>query len=322
MGPPGRRSFVAGTRRRPLVTGRRMLGRPRAGFSLDRVRTSSALSGNHEAFGETMKINRKFACIPMVTLAVAARGLGCTTSVEPVSGGPSSSGSSSGSSGASSSSSGNSTSDGSGVGGGSSGASSGSGGSSSGVGSSSSSGSSGGGSSGADAGRVPLQHRSSAAECSAAAPPGFCPGPGDGGPGCTTDSDCADAGPGGRCILGGGGPAHNCFCTTDACVADTDCPNGQTCACHGSPYTSGYGSACVPGNCRVDADCGAGGYCSPSSKTSLCGDSVAGYYCHTAQDLCTDDGDCSATPGVVGSPGCVFSTADSRWECITRPECG
>jgi Cys-rich repeat protein len=84
----------------------------------------------------------------------------------------------------------------------------------------------------------------------------------------------------------------------------------------------------VKGNCRVDADCGAGGYCSPSSNTGICGDSLAGYYCQTPADLCIDDSDCPGSPVgssgtiIVGNPGCVYSTTDSRWECIVAPVCG
>jgi hypothetical protein len=70
----------------------------------------------------------------------------------------------------------------------------------------------------------------------------------------------------------------------------------------------------VTGNCRVDADCGAEGYCSPSPLTAICGDSLAGYYCHTAPDLCIDDSDCSGE-------GCVYSTTNSRWECVARLIC-
>ena len=36
--------------------------------------------------------------------------------------------------------------------------------------------------------------------------------------------------------------------------------------------------------------------------TSECGDSLAGYYCHTAQDLCTNDSDCPSEPGSAGIP--------------------
>jgi hypothetical protein len=172
------------------------------------------------------------------------------------------------------------------------------------------------------AGRVPLNHRPSDAQCSTAAPPGDCAGPYPDGGGCASDSDCADAGTNGRCINPGGGPAAPCFCTYDRCLGDTDCPSGQTCACHGAPYTDDAGNTCVKGNCRVDADCGAGEYCSPSSTTGICGDSLAGYYCHTAADLCIDDSDCpESTNGTVGEPGCVYSTTDSRWECLIVPVC-
>jgi hypothetical protein len=75
-------------------------------------------------------------------------------------------------------------------------------------------------------------------------------------------------------------------------------------------------------NCRVDTDCGAQGYCSPSSGTSICGDSLAGYYCHTASDECIDDSDCLQNPNNAGIPGCVYSTTDSHWVCIMVPVCG
>jgi hypothetical protein len=170
-------------------------------------------------------------------------------------------------------------------------------------------GSSGGSVAESDAGRVPVNHRPSDAQCSTSAAPGGCAGPfpDPDDAGCASDNHCTEAGTNGRCINQGGGPAAPCFCTFDKCLVDTDCPNGQTCACHGAPYTDGHGNTCVPGNCRVDADCGAEGYCSPSSLTA-CGNSLAGYYCHTAADLCIDDSDCSGE-------GCVYSTTNSRWEC-------
>ena len=100
---------------------------------------------------------------------------------------------------------------------------------------------------------------------------------------------------------------------------DTDCKAGNTCACHGSPYLGGQGNGCVPGNCRVDADCGAGEYCSPSYDPSSCG-GLAGYYCHTAQDVCLDDSDCSSGPN--GPQVCIYSTTSSHWECHVQLLCG
>jgi hypothetical protein len=189
-----------------------------------------------------------------------------------------------------------------------------------------------GGVTGKYAGQIPLNHRPTDAQCSTPAAPGTCEvtlpegismsGPG----GCTTDGDCA-AGINGRCVNSNSG-ALFCACTYDTCMHDTDCPNGQTCACHGSPYTD-LGNTCVSGNCRVDADCGAGGYCSPSPALRGCGDDLlAGYYCHTAGDLCIDDSDCTTTntvntnPDMVpGLPVCAYSTTDTRWECFFTGVC-
>ena len=172
------------------------------------------------------------------------------------------------------------------------------------------------------AGRLPINYRPSDAPCSTSAPPGDCYAPYPDA-GCASDNDCAEAGTNGRCINPGGGPAAPCFCTFDECLVDADCPSDQTCACHGAPYTDGHGNMCVTGNCRVDADCGPAdaGFCSPSSTTGTCGDSLAGYYCHTAADLCVNDSDCPTSSTVVGTPGCLYSTTDSRWECAVVPYC-
>jgi hypothetical protein len=34
----------------------------------------------------------------------------------------------------------------------------------------------------------------------------------------------------------------------------------ETCACHGSPYMYSVDNLCILGNCRIDSDCGKGGY--------------------------------------------------------------
>jgi hypothetical protein len=101
-------------------------------------------------------------------------------------------------------------------------------------------------------------------------------------------------------------------------MQDTDCPTGQACACAGSPYTNNQDNYCIAGNCRVDTDCGPGGYCSPSDNTMSCG-SLGGYYCHTPNDLCIDDSDCSSSGGFQV---CAYSTTSSRWECQMQGLCG
>jgi hypothetical protein len=133
---------------------------------------------------------------------------------------------------------------------------------------------------------------------------------------CTKDSQCV-SGNSGRCVESGGGVLF-CACTYDTCQHDTDCPANELCACHGSPYTFNQGNTCKPGNCRVDADCGAGGYCSPSYQTMSCG-SLEGYFCHTPNDQCIDDTDC---PSSQGPAVCVYSSTNSRWECHQEALCG
>ncbi len=102
-------------------------------------------------------------------------------------------------------------------------------------------------------------------------------------------------------------------------MRDTDCPTGETCACHGSPYTFGEGNTCLASNCRVDSDCGSGGYCSPAYNTGSCG-SLLGYFCHTPKDQCVDDSDC----GIDGGGGlqvCTYASSVGIWQCKTRGLC-
>lgn len=166
---------------------------------------------------------------------------------------------------------------------------------------------------GACASRVsPTQHRASDAQCAEPAGPGNCTCTGV-CPGeqftCTSDAACSDAGINGRCV-NGGGPA-GCWCTYDACLTDSACPANEACACHGSAYTYEAGNTCVPSNCRVDSDCGSGGFCSPSAA-SQCGPNVdlcLGYYCHTPRDQCTNGADCGT------AEACIYSYQASFWQC-------
>jgi hypothetical protein len=65
----------------------------------------------------------------------------------------------------------------------------------------------------------------------------------------------------------------------------------------------------VPANCRLDSDCGAGGYCSPSRGT--CG-TFQGFYCHTPADSCVDPTvDCAG----CGQNACTYSPATAAFAC-------
>jgi hypothetical protein len=71
----------------------------------------------------------------------------------------------------------------------------------------------------------------------------------------------------------------------------------------------------VPGDCRVDTDCGPCGWCSPTS--GACG-SVVGYYCHTPKDQCINDSDC--LDAGLGN-ACGYDTSLGYWRCIFLPGC-
>ena len=124
-------------------------------------------------------------------------------------------------------------------------------------------------------------------------------------------------------------------CSYDECADDSDCPAAAPCLCRPSA-TSGAANFCYGGgNCRVDGDCGPGGFCSPSLVNDLCAcvdtpcppDAGAvcsvngvevpcmcnscghGYYCHTRQDACLDDSDCPS------GASCNYDTFTARWRC-------
>ena len=155
-----------------------------------------------------------------------------------------------------------------------------------------------------------------------------------GAPTCSVDRGAGGSGVGGSPVICGGTggtmgfvctgfnaacclvqPAFNSYCTSDKCAADGDCaPTAQdlarglgsisVCTC-----ASGSGCArngCSIGNCRVDADCGSGMYCSPS--TTNC---ITSYQCHTPLDECADFTDCAAA-----TPNCAFQAAIGHWRCV------
>ena len=154
----------------------------------------------------------------------------------------------------------------------------------------------------------PVKHRDMAATCTGLPPQGSAiPDVPDGV--CKSDADCTD-GDNGRCIWPYSGDN---ICIYDECFEDADCGGANVCACR---VKEAFGvNVCYHGNCQLDADCGAGGYCSPSgivgpTCTMGIGAGSVGYFCHTAQDECTDDADCGGESYV-----CLFSVDAAHWVC-------
>jgi hypothetical protein len=173
---------------------------------------------------------------------------------------------------------------------------------------------------------VPANHRPAVSLCPDERGPGMSLGScGSTVAACTNDGVCT-AGVNGRCLYFGGG-ACNQVCSYDECASDSDCPGNAPCACRRSPSDS-RANACAPASkCRIDADCGAGGFCSPTTILPfchcrsvchddagggdyLCGDNCGhGYFCHTPKDTCVDDTDC--TDGEL----CNFDLPSQSWKC-------
>jgi hypothetical protein len=164
------------------------------------------------------------------------------------------------------------------------------------------------------AARVPVNHRPTMTSC----PPGRGPGisisttgscPQEG---CLRDGDCT-SGLNGRCTSG---PfACSAGCSYDECLSDADCSANVPCGCRSSDSDPARNFCATQSNCRIDADCGPDGYCSPSILSlvqnagySTCYDVATGYFCHTPNDRCTDDSDCSQGT-------CNYNMTSQSWSC-------
>jgi hypothetical protein len=164
---------------------------------------------------------------------------------------------------------------------------------------------------------TPLKHFPAGATCRATRPAGtnsgLDAGSCDAGTfcACGSDSECT-GGNNGRCITDGNAGPH---CTYDGCFASSDCATGSSCAC--GDIDSYSFNTCVPSNCSVDTDCGANGFCSPSYGTcGSFGGEYGGIYCHTPQDTCINDSDCTTINGTPNESGyCAYSTEVGAWTC-------
>lgn len=160
---------------------------------------------------------------------------------------------------------------------------------------------------GSAVGRVPEKHRAAAVACDDQRPPGGARALFQGSE-CAQDTDCG-AGRNGRCQDFRGISA----CTYDECAVDAECSSSGPCACEAAFWSDA--NACLPGNCRTDADClGGSGYCSPTFGD--CGNyaGVIAYYCHAPEDTCIDDSDCTGDEA-RGSGYCMYRPELGHWGC-------
>jgi len=175
------------------------------------------------------------------------------------------------------------------------------------------------------ASRVPAKHRPSSAPCPQARGPGASSIPascrqGSGLAACLQDGDCT-AGLNGRCEQVAPA-ACEYACTYDRCSSDADCSGNLPCGCRETSSSTTANACTTAGDCRVDADCGRGGSCSPSlvGTPGTCIGTVCqsscpsvncghGYFCHTPKDSCVDDSDCP-----VGA--CTFDVTGQSWLCV------
>ncbi len=194
-------------------------------------------------------------------------------------------------------------------------------------------------------GGAPVDHRSESSSCPEARGPGISAVPATCSQdvtriACTADSDCT-SGTNGRCVQSLG-PACGYACSYDECASDSDCVGNAPCLCRSSNSDTSANTCATASNCRVDADCGRFGFCSPSllgpcgciseafcdaSSAGACSetgpDGVTrsvpcscsgkcgnGYFCHTPKDSCLDDADCPRG-------ACIFDLTSQAWMCAS-----
>jgi len=116
-------------------------------------------------------------------------------------------------------------------------------------------------------------------------------------------------------------------CSYDECFTDSHCPSLSPCLCRTSAADNTANVCLRGGNCAVDADCGPGGYCSPSPSPPAghdpgCGYANYAYYCHTKTDTCINASDCPAAvppdpqDTVEGwFPICAYDQTLKHWGC-------
>lgn len=143
--------------------------------------------------------------------------------------------------------------------------------------------------------------------------------------GCVSDAEC-QKGANGRCERHMF--AHAQFanrCIYDECSADDDCTKQDQdplstrlgagpCVCG----EKGKANVCMSGNCRTDADCGSR-FCSPSRDFNCGYEGTPGYYCHTSDDQCLNDSDCT-TDASGPEAQCRYDPEAKRWACSSN-EC-
>ncbi len=138
---------------------------------------------------------------------------------------------------------------------------------------------------------------------------------------CVSDQDCT-LGSNGQCycVYGASPDPVGTACAYDQCTSDGDCGK-DVCICRetvvpGVSADPSRNTLCTGvGNCQVDADCGAGGYCSPSASFD-CGAGVVayyGFYCHTPADQCVNDSDCAPQANAF----CTYDPHIQHWTCST-----
>jgi hypothetical protein len=159
-----------------------------------------------------------------------------------------------------------------------------------------------------DYGRAPDEHRTAAVDCSHTRAASLTTPNGAAFPNgeCSQDSDCVNSalGENGRCVQRGPLPGYTC--SYDACFTDSACEKGSVCQCREPADGVDPNYCTTPSTCRVDADCGDNGYCSPSQAHEWCG---TFYACHTPHDDCLNDSDCGP------DTHCDFDMNAKHWVC-------
>ena len=105
--------------------------------------------------------------------------------------------------------------------------------------------------------------------------------------------------------------------TVDACTTDDQCGDRRVCSCFSANNPRTGGNVCsAPGQCKVDGDCPAGRVCT-ASYTLTCAQPFAVIYaCHSADDDCNNDSECTSPSGRGVTNLCTFRPERGTWGCV------
>jgi hypothetical protein len=105
--------------------------------------------------------------------------------------------------------------------------------------------------------------------------------------------------------------------TVDQCLTDDQCGRESVCACLNANNPRTGGNVCsAPGDCKVDSDCPPSRVCTASYSLTCNHAFAITYACHTGDDDCNNDSECTSPGGTGITSLCAYVPAAGKWSCV------